>query len=139
MGDEQPPTGRAVTMREVREALGHNVDRSPVPEEQPTALTDDERSMLRYALDLAEDHIANEPTEFTDADRDAVESLKRLANGPVVAYRNLWQPGVLLCREHGNGWAGLTPLTSDDLPDGGICTHGDPADPSDVCGRDVLA
>jgi hypothetical protein len=56
----------------------------------------------------------------------------------VVAYRNPWRPGVLLCREHGEGWAGMEPLTSDDLPDGGTCTHGDPADPSDVCGRGVL-
>jgi hypothetical protein len=57
--------------------------------------------------------------------------------GPVVAYRNPDRPSVLLCRGHGRGW-GLTPLTSDDLPDGGTCTYGDPADPSDVCGRDVL-
>jgi hypothetical protein len=59
--------------------------------------------------------------------------------GPdVVAYRNSQRPGVLLCREHGDCWWGLTPLTSDDLPDGGTCTYGDPADPDDVCGRDVL-
>lgn len=58
--------------------------------------------------------------------------------GPVVAYRNPDRPSVLLCRQHGRGWAGLTPLTSDDLPDGGTCTYGDPADPNDVCGRDVL-
>ncbi|MPY47064.1 hypothetical protein [Streptomyces acidicola] len=56
----------------------------------------------------------------------------------VVAYRNSSQPGVLLCREHGDGWAWLTPLTADDLPDGGTCTFGDPADPDDVCGNDVL-
>ena len=56
----------------------------------------------------------------------------------VVAYRNPDRPAVLLCREHGEGWAGLVPLTSDELPDGGMCTHGDPADPSDQCGRDVL-
>ena len=56
----------------------------------------------------------------------------------VVAYRNPDRPGVLLCREHGYAWAGLVPLASEDLPDGGTCTHGDPADPSDVCGRDVL-
>jgi len=31
---------------------------------------------------------------------------------------------------------GLTPLTSDDLPDGGICTWGRPVEPE--CGRDVL-
>lgn len=57
---------------------------------------------------------------------------------PVVAYRNGHQPGVLLCRGHGFGWAGLTPLTAADLPDGGACTFGDPGDPDDRCGRDVL-
>lgn len=56
----------------------------------------------------------------------------------VVAFRNPDRPGVLLCREHGEGWAWLTPLTAEDLPDGGFCTHGDPADPDAVCGRDVL-
>ena len=56
----------------------------------------------------------------------------------VVAYRNPDRPGVLLCRFHGDGWWGLTPLTSEDLPDGGICTYGDPADPSTQCGVDVL-
>ncbi|MEU6768556.1 ParB N-terminal domain-containing protein [Streptomyces sp. NPDC046853] len=59
--------------------------------------------------------------------------------GPeVVAYRNPDRPRVLLCREHGDGWAGLTPLTADDLPDGGLCTWGDPAEPGEVCGVDVL-
>jgi hypothetical protein len=56
----------------------------------------------------------------------------------VVAFRDPDRPGVLLCREHGDGWAWLVPLTSEDLPDGGICTFGDRADPADVCGRDVL-
>ncbi|MEU3289945.1 hypothetical protein [Streptomyces longwoodensis] len=56
----------------------------------------------------------------------------------VVAFRNPSRPEVLLCREHGEGWAWLVPLTSEDLPDGGVCTHGDPADPSTTCGRDVL-
>lgn len=56
----------------------------------------------------------------------------------VVAYRNPDRPSVLLCREHGEGWQGLTPLTSDDLPDGETCTYGDPADPDDACGVDVL-
>jgi hypothetical protein len=56
----------------------------------------------------------------------------------VVAYRNTDRPGVLLCRVHGEGWAGLTPLTSEDLPDGGFCTW--PGSPrSGPCGRDVLA
>lgn len=201
-------TGRAMTMREVREALGHRVedsalnppgrtsalpdilrgaadridaedlpqtaedtadfhdgarwataqlravagevDAGPTGDATPdwlvdlarrfasVALTGSERAMLRYALDLVDDRIASEGDEFTDEDQDAAASLRSLATGPVVAYRNPYRPGVLLCREHGEGWAGLTPLTSDDLPDGGVCTHGDPADPNDVCGRDVL-
>ncbi|WP_406000732.1 hypothetical protein [Streptomyces sp. NBC_00829] len=68
----------------------------------------------------------------------AATSTPQPAEERIVAYRNTHRPGVLLCREHGDGWAWLTPLTSDDLPDGGICTHGDPADPDDVCGVDVL-
>ncbi|RPK76397.1 hypothetical protein EES45_23175 [Streptomyces sp. ADI97-07] len=59
-------------------------------------------------------------------------------NEGVVAFRNPDRPGVLLCREHGAGWGGMVPLRSEDLPDGGVCTHGDPAEPSKVCGRDVL-
>ena len=55
---------------------------------------------------------------------------------PVVGYRNPFPIGVLLCREHGDGWKGLTPLTSDDLPDGGVCTWDDQ---TDQCGRDMLA
>lgn len=56
---------------------------------------------------------------------------------PVVAYRNPDRPDVLLCREHGDGWQGLVALTSDDLPDGGVCTYGRPS--ATECGRDVLA
>ncbi|MFC8704138.1 hypothetical protein ACFUIV_18380 [Streptomyces anulatus] len=54
----------------------------------------------------------------------------------VVAYRNTDRPGVLLCREHGKGWLGLTPLTSEDLEDGGFCTWGQ--EYGYECGRDVL-
>jgi len=54
----------------------------------------------------------------------------------IVAYRNPDRPGVLLCRKHGDGWGGLVPLASDDLPDGGICTYGRPSETE--CGRDVL-
>ncbi|MFJ2675072.1 hypothetical protein [Streptomyces sp. NPDC087525] len=54
----------------------------------------------------------------------------------IVAYRNSDRPGVLLCREHGDGWMGLTPLTSENLPDGGLCTWGWPG--PEQCGRDVL-
>ena len=92
----------------------------------------------------AADEINDLPQDYEcDPGRgDAAELLRRKANeaGPdrIVAYRNSHRPGVLLCREHGDGWMGLTPLTSDDLPDGGTCTYGDPADPTDQCGRDVL-
>jgi hypothetical protein len=61
-----------------------------------------------------------------------------LMKGPIVAYSNPGRPGVLLCLLHGNGWQGLTPLDADDLPYGGLCTYGDPADPSDQCARDVM-
>lgn len=54
----------------------------------------------------------------------------------IVAYRDDCRPSVLLCREHGHGWAGMTALTPEDLPDGGICTWGRPG--PNECGRDVL-
>lgn len=50
----------------------------------------------------------------------------------VVAYRNADRPSVLLCLKHGHGRSGMNPMTSQDLPDGGICTWRD-------CGADVLA
>lgn len=63
------------------------------------------------------------------------------ADGPevvaFVAFRIEARPGVLWCREHGEGWPGLTPLTSEDLPNGGICTWR--VNGADECGRDVLA
>jgi hypothetical protein len=102
-------------------------------------LTPLERLTLRFALELVDDAIANDPTDITDADRAAMDKLRALSTGPVVAYRNPWRPGVLLCVEHGEGWAGMKPLSVEDLPNGGTCTAGDPADPDDVCGRDVLA
>jgi hypothetical protein len=58
----------------------------------------------------------------------------------IVAYSNPHRPDVLLCRKHGDGWAttfGLTPVTSDDLPDGGWCSWGMPFQ-DEVCGADVL-
>ncbi|MEU9947068.1 hypothetical protein [Streptomyces sp. NPDC047939] len=74
-----------------------------------------------YCRDDTGDHLflaaADQPDTETEADT-------------VVAYRNANLPGILLCREH--GWDGLTPLTSEDLPDGGICTWV-------LCDRDVLA
>lgn len=61
-----------------------------------------------------------------------------LLDDGVIAYRNPNRPEVLLCRAHGYAWAGLVPLSADDLPEGGICTYGDPAVSSNLCGRDVL-
>lgn len=98
-----------------------------------------ERLILRFALELVDDAIANDSSGFTNEDTAALAKLRALSTGPTVAYRNPWRPGVLLCVEHGEGWAGMKPLSVEDLPNGGTCTAGDPADPDDVCGRDVLA
>ncbi len=57
----------------------------------------------------------------------------------IVAYRNTDRPGVLLCREHGDGGLGLTPLTFENLPYGGNCTWTHPYQGGKKCGRDVLA
>lgn len=113
---------------------------SPADRFPASLLSEAERGMLRLALELAEEQTFSRGDEFTDDGTAALESLRRLANGPVVAYRNPSRPGVLLCREHGDGWAGLTALHAHDLPDGGTCTYGDPAaGPAHACGRDVLA
>lgn len=56
-----------------------------VREHEPTRLSDVERSMLRFAMDLAQDRIFySGPGEFTDEDQAAVNSLKRLAGEEVV-------------------------------------------------------
>ncbi|MFE9810661.1 hypothetical protein [Streptomyces sp. NPDC005548] len=55
----------------------------------------------------------------------------------VVAYRHPDRPGVVLCREHGYPWF-AQPLTSDDLPDGGVCAY-KRSRLLGECGRDVLA
>lgn len=54
----------------------------------------------------------------------------------VVAYQDSNNPHMLFCRTHGERWAGLSPLTSQDLPHGGICTLGHAS--GDKCGRNVL-
>lgn len=48
----------------------------------------------------------------------------------VVAYVSIYRPGLLYCRTCAGDRAGLRPVTSEDLPDGGICYS---------CGVDVLA
>ncbi|MGW1587280.1 hypothetical protein [Streptomyces sp. NPDC002386] len=61
--------------------------------------------------------------------------------GGVVGYRlpdRSGMSGELRCREHGYPWF-AEPLTSDDLPDGGVCTHKRPGFGTVVeCGRDLL-
>jgi hypothetical protein len=54
----------------------------------------------------------------------------------IVAYRNPGNPRELLCREHGPRYDDLVPVTSAELPDGGICTYGCLS--SLACGVDVL-
>ncbi|MEU5137394.1 hypothetical protein [Streptomyces californicus] len=59
------------------------------------------------------------------------------AQAHIVAYRHPELAGVLLCREHGESWDGLIPLTAGDLPHGGLCTWGTPD--MHVCGRALPA
>lgn len=85
--------------------------------------TDEERA--RYVLHLSA-RLAGVPERPAPAADD------------IVAYRDPGRPSVLLCRTHGHGWYGLTPLTADDLPHGGICTYGRPNPDTAECGVDVL-
>jgi hypothetical protein len=75
------------------------------------------------------------PAGIRDAARQASGQQPDSAE-TVVAYRSVYAPSLLFCREHKQDWPGFTPLTSDDLPDGGICTWGPNDGPK--CGRDVL-
>ncbi|MCM2394419.1 hypothetical protein [Streptomyces albipurpureus] len=52
----------------------------------------------------------------------------------IAAYAHPDLAGVLLCREHGEGWSGLIPLASHDLPYAGFCSWGTDDDVT-VCGR----
>lgn len=67
----------AQVWHEAASALAQLATEPPVPEKP--AFNSAERAMLRYALELVDDRIASEGDEFTDADRAAVESLKRFA------------------------------------------------------------
>lgn len=119
--------GRARARQRVAELLAERLPLAPR-----------ERLTLRFALQVLTDAVETDLAIITDDDRAAMTRLRALSTGPTVAYRNPWQPHVLLCLEHGEGWAGMKPLSVEDLPNGGTCTAGDPADPDDVCGRDVL-
>lgn len=73
-----PSHGGLTTHRGRREDCS-GPDCGPADEDvAPQHLTEAERAMLRYALDLAQEKIWSEDG-FTDADQDAVASLKRLA------------------------------------------------------------
>jgi hypothetical protein len=76
-------------------------------------------------------------TAVLDAHATPASTSQPEAGEPVVAYRNPNNRRVLLCRTHGQQWAGVVPVTSSDLPEGGICTFGRLS--SYECGRDVLA
>ncbi|MFJ4576784.1 hypothetical protein ACIP4W_36370 [Streptomyces sp. NPDC088846] len=56
----------------------------------------------------------------------------------VVAYQHPELDGVLFCREHGENWAGLIPLTTADLTGVGFCSWGTDDDAT-VCGRALPA
>lgn len=125
--------------------MGYRSDPEPVPSpsfaERAAAETDPARRTAWRML--AQDVADGEHYPFAHHDYRKGRDLELAQTGVqspdrIVAYRNPDRPDVLLCREHGDGWWGLIPVTSEDLPDGGGCTYGDPADPGDVCGRDVL-
>ncbi|MEV7140706.1 hypothetical protein [Streptomyces tauricus] len=93
------------------------------------------RAEQRIAELEAERHQTNEALD------DAVQALRTRAPREdeadrIVAYRDPGASRVLLCREHGPLYSDLVPVTSEDLPDGGICTYGRSTDYP--CNRDVL-
>jgi hypothetical protein len=69
--------------------------------------------------------------------RDLLAGQRAAVEDQVVAYRDRRRPQTLLCREHGPLYIGMTPVTAEELLDGGICTYGGLA--AGACGRDVLA
>jgi hypothetical protein len=51
----------------------------PAPDQQAAALSDRERAMLGFALEMAQEEIHARSLEFTDDDKSALDSLRRLA------------------------------------------------------------
>ncbi|WP_406144961.1 hypothetical protein [Streptomyces anulatus] len=132
-------------------------EHSPTPESgvAPADLLRDEVAGALYAHDHPTHVVPLDETGMGPAYRESADAALSVLPAPalavarqllgtttaegepdVVAYRNTDRPGVLLCREHGEGWLGLTPLTSEDLEDGGFCTWG--REYGHECGRDVL-
>ncbi|MFG2763125.1 hypothetical protein [Streptomyces rubiginosohelvolus] len=125
------PADRAAVLREAAEALDQRaavlkeLSSSDYGEESFAAreLTEQADRLRRLAGEAAAG--AHHPTEGKAAEEQ-----------PVVAYRDPNNPHMLFCRTHGERWAGLSALTFEDLPNGGICTLGHAS--GDKCGRDVL-
>lgn len=81
MGETERPAGRAMTMREIREALGHDVSAGALnPTEQPATLVD----VLRGTADRidAEDlpQTAEDVADFCDGARWATAQLRQIAD-----------------------------------------------------------
>lgn len=89
------------------------------------------------ALGQDEHSAAGEPTccDRAIAEYRTEKGITVHAEG-VVGYRHPDRPGEVLCREHGYPWF-AQPLTSEDLPDGGVCAYKRGA-LLGTCGRDVL-
>lgn len=115
---------------------------------EPRRLTPAEHDRAWHAIEGAEDAdpgtilaavlyaLRINPPTVEDEQAASLRRRGTVTKPEIVAYRNSERPGVLLCREHGVNWMGLEPLTSDDLPDGGLCTWRTSG--ADECGRDVL-
>src|SRR5690606_36152072 len=59
----------------------------PAPADQAAVLSETERRMLEYALDLADDEIATDGSDFTDEEEDALAELRRIVTKPIAADR----------------------------------------------------
>jgi hypothetical protein len=83
-GDDDNPTAEqraelAATRRKFLDAYAVQV--------RAEGLTGPERAMLTFALDLADDAIASRGDEFTDDDRTALASLRRMADAAEAGDR----------------------------------------------------
>jgi hypothetical protein len=124
-GQQPGPTARALTPLE-HDRAWHAIEGATGAEDaDPGTVLAAVLHALRINPPTIEDEQAASPRRRATVD-----------DPEVIAYRDNCRPNVLLCREHGNGWSGMTPLTADDLPGGGICAWGRPG--PNECGRDVL-
>jgi hypothetical protein len=76
----------------------------PAPVDQAAALSETERRMLEYALDLADDEIATDGSDFTDEEEDALAELRRIVTKPTTdqaAVRAEAEWIIEHCPDHG--------------------------------------